>query len=370
MLRFDAHFKETFGTMPAAGAERDLDRVPLATIVHGDTTSAAAMAVASFHLHIPVVHVEAGLRTSDIRSPFPEELNRQLISRLASFHLAPTQQNRQNLIVEGVANDRIFVTGNTAIDALAAAAAAEKPFDDPRLEEVCSDESKRIVVVTAHRRENWSGGIDRIAEAVVQLAGRFADVRFVLPLHPNPNVADRLRARLSDFENVLMTDPIPYLSFARLLKRAHFALSDSGGIQEEAPALGTPVLVLRETTERQEGVDAGTVKLVGTDVERIVREAVILLTDPAEHGKMASRENPYGDGNASKRIVQAFTHIAYDEPAPEPFGITFNRLSILRAAGFDADPNPAPFEESVALPVEADVEVPTSAEVVDEELLS
>lgn len=371
VLRFDRFFRETYGVVPDENSQRDFDHVPLATLVHGDTSSAAAMALASFHLHLPVVHVEAGLRTSDIRSPFPEELNRQMISRLASFHLAPTHRNQQNLVLEGVAADRIFVTGNTAIDALQAAASAEHPYEDPRLEAIDADRDRKVVVVTAHRRENWGGGLDRIGEAVSQLAEKFPDVHYVLPLHPNPQVADRFRKKLGDFSNVLMVEPMAYRRFARLLARAHLVLTDSGGIQEEAPALGTPVLDMRETTERQEGVDAGTVKLVGTDVELIVNEASALITDEAAHRKMASQVNPYGDGLASERIVQAFLHIAYGLPAPQPFGRSFNRLSILRAAGFDDDPHPESEQLEIALPPPvADIEVPTSEDLVDETLLT
>lgn len=371
IVRFDRYFKETYGDVSDVTSERDFDHVPLATLVHGDTTSAAAMALASFHLHLPVVHVEAGLRTSDIRSPFPEELNRQMISRLASFHLAPTHRNQQNLVLEGVAGDRIFVTGNTAIDALQAAASAQHPYENEELEAVDADPDKKIVVVTAHRRENWGGGLNRIAEALCQLAEKFPDVHYVLPLHPNPKVAAHFRQRLDAYDNVLMIEPMAYRGFARLLARAHIALTDSGGIQEEAPALGTPVLVMRETTERQEGVDAGTVLLVGTDTDLIVNETSRLLTDEVAHRKMATQVNPYGDGLASERIVQAFLHIAYGLPAPQPFGRCFNRLSVLRAAGFDRDPHPESTKIEMTLPPPvADTDVPSSAEVVDESLLT
>ena len=370
VMRFERHFLETYGPMPDAASDRDFNRFPLATAVHGDTTSAAAMALASFHLRLPVVHVEAGLRTSDIRSPYPEELNRQMISRLASFHLAPTMRNHQNLVLEGVNADRIFVTGNTAIDALQAAASAQVPFENEELEAISADPETKIVLVTAHRRENWGGGLDRIGDAVAELAQKFPDVHFVIPLHPNPNVAERLRAKLHMHDNVLKIPPMPYRCFARLLASAHIVLTDSGGIQEEAPALGTPVLVMRETTERQEGVDAGTVKLVGTDVDLIVREASELITNEIAHQTMASRTNPYGDGLASQRIVHAFEHIAYGLPAPTPFGQCFNRLAVLRAAGFDYDPNPKKRSAEVKLDTAApDIVVPSSAQVVNEGLL-
>src|SRR5690625_495126 len=370
VTRFEKYFRETYGVMPDKSADRDFDQYPLATLVHGYTTIAAAMALASFHLRLPVIHVEAGLRTSDISSPYPEELNRQLISRLASFHLAPTMTNHQNLVLEQVSADRIFVTGNTAIDALQMAASAKFPYENPELEAIDSDPDKKIVIVTAHRRENWGDGLTRIGEAVAQLAQKFPAVHFVIPLHPNPKVADLLRDKLREYSNVLMIAPMVYRCFARLLARAHIVLTDSGGIQEEAPALGTPVLVMRETTERQDGVDAGTVKLVGTDVEKIVSEASELLTNEQAHKAMANRTNPYGDGLAAQRIVQAFEHIAYDMPAPTPFGQCFNRLAVLRAAGFDEDPYPRSGDGDISLETAGpDIAVPTSEAVVQDALL-
>ena len=298
--------------------ERDYQTYPAACVVHGDTTSAAAAAVSAFHLQIPVVHVEAGLRTGNTRSPYPEELNRQIISRVAAFHLAPTDRNCENLVREGVPLNRIFVCGNTAIDALDWAAALRAPYGDPLLADLEHDEATRVVVVTAHRRENWGSGLERIGTAVATLADRYPDVRFVLPVHPNPRVAEVLEARLSGRGNVSLVRPMEYTAFARLLKRAYLAITDSGGIQEEAPALGTPVLVVREETERQEGVDAGTLRLVGTDVDAIVSSATTLLDDPDAYLAMASRSNPYGDGHASERIVAAFEHVGFAAPEPSP----------------------------------------------------
>ncbi len=337
---------ETFGAPNRQVGERDYDAYPAACVVHGDTSSAVAAALSAFHLQIPVAHVEAGLRTENTLSPFPEELNRQLIARIAAFHLAPTFLNEQNLVREGVPADRVFVTGNTAIDALQWAARLKAPYDAPELADLEHDDATRVVVVTAHRRENWGPGLERIGTAVGLLATAYPDVRFVLPLHPNPVVASTLRPLLDGLANVSLVAPMNYLAFARLLGRAYLAISDSGGIQEEAPALGTPVLVARDSTERQEGVDAGTLQLVGTNIDRIVSAARDLLDHPSLQADMAGRENPYGDGRAAQRILAAFENIAFDTPAPIPYGSGFNRLDVLRAAGFDRDPReltrPAP----------------------------
>ncbi len=338
---FERFCIDSFGRSTGPVQKRDYQTYPAACVVHGDTTSAAAAAVSAFHLQIPVVHVEAGLRTGNTRSPYPEELNRQIISRVAAFHLAPTDRNCENLVREGVPLNRIFVCGNTAIDALDWAAALRTPYGDPLLADLEHDEATRVVVVTAHRRENWGSGLERIGTAIATLADRYPDVRFVLPVHPNPRVAEVLEARLSGRGNVSLVRPMEYTAFARLLKRAYLAITDSGGIQEEAPALGTPVLVVREETERQEGVDAGTLKLVGTDVEAIVSSATTLLDDPDAYLAMASRSNPYGDGHASERIVAAFEHVAFAAPEPSPFGSGFDRLSVLSAGGFDDDPRAA-----------------------------
>ena len=341
LTELEAYCIDTFGMPTGPVQERDFESYPAACVVHGDTSSAAAAAMSAFHLQIPVVHVEAGLRTGNTRSPYPEELNRQIISRVAAFHLAPTDRNGENLVREGVPFNRIYVCGNTAIDALEWAADLRSPYDDPQIADLEYDEATRVVVVTAHRRENWGSGLERIASAVDILADRYPDTRFVVPVHPNPRVADVLRRRLSGRANVALVQPMEYTAFARLLKRAYLAITDSGGIQEEAPALGTPVLVLREETERQEGVEAGTLRLVGTDVDTIVESASALFDDPDAHFAMSSRVNPYGDGRTAERIVAAFEHIAFAAPAPSRFGSGFDRLAVLRAGGFDDDPRAA-----------------------------
>jgi UDP-N-acetylglucosamine 2-epimerase (non-hydrolysing) len=304
---------------------------PAACLVHGDTTSAVAAALAAFHLRIPVAHIEAGLRTHSV-TPFPEELNRQLIARIAAFHLAPTVSSEQNLVLEGVQEDQIFVTGNTGIDTVMWASGLEMPYADPVLDGLNPD--TRVVVVTAHRRENWGDRLAQIADAVVRIAAAHPSTLFVWPVHPNPAVADTVRPRVAGSTNVHVTAPMPYIPFARLLRRACLVITDSGGLQEEAPALGTPVLVTRDSTERSEGVAAGTLKLVGTNADRIWAEANTLLTDEAARQAMARLPSPYGDGLAAARIVDAFTHIALDTPAPQPFGAGFRRTAVIAAAGY------------------------------------
>lgn len=311
---------------------------PVACFVHGDTSTAAAAALAAFHLRIPIAHVEAGLRTSDTLSPFPEEANRQLVSRLTTFHFAPTFRNKANLVREGVPYGRIYVCGNTAIDALQWAADLQSPYQDTALNDLETDESQRVIVVTAHRRENWGAGLERIGAAIAILAQRYPNVRFVLPLHPNPRVRSTLVPSLEHLPNVSLIEPMKYTEFARLLKRAHLAVTDSGGIQEEAPSLNTPVVVMRESTERQEGIDSGTLELVGTDTDRIVAAVSRLLEDPEAYRAMSSRANPYGDGFAAERIVAASEYIAFGGEPPENYGTGFERIEVLRAAGFISDP--------------------------------
>jgi UDP-N-acetylglucosamine 2-epimerase (non-hydrolysing) len=330
-----------------ADGHRVRGRYPAACLVHGDTSSAAAAALASFYMRMPVAHIEAGLRTRSILSPFPEELNRQIIARVAAFHLAPTWENAENLVRERVEEDQIFVTGNTGIDALLWVAELEVPYEDPVLESL-DDDDRKVVVVTAHRRENWESGLERIATAVAALAEKHPDVRFVSPIHPNPLVGATLRPILERFDNVDLVSAMDYAPFVRLLKRAHFAISDSGGIQEEAPALGTPVLVTRETTERQEGVEAGTIELVGTDSRSIANAAERLITDPQAHAAMANARNPYGDGRAAERIVAAFEHLAYGSDPPAAFGPGFRRAAVLGAAGFAVSTLPPPELEHLA----------------------
>lgn len=322
----------------ATPAEMEAGRVPIATLVQGDTSSAFAAALASFHLRIPVTHVEAGLRTGGLNlTPFPEELNRRLISSIAAFHLAPTGRNKQNLVREGVPADRIFVTGSTGIDTLHWAASLRMPFTDPRIAAAC-DSDAPVVVITAHRRENWGGGLTRIAQGVAKVAGSHPEARFIVSLHFNPAVRAELAAPLSELENVILADPLPYTEFAHLLARCHFVITDSGGVQEEAPSVGKPVLVTRETTERIEGVESGTLKLVGTDSDRIAAEANRLLEVPEAYAEMAEAPNPYGDGKASERILAAYQHLRRrGTPPPPPFGAEFSRLSVLGASGFDLD---------------------------------
>ncbi len=296
-------------------------RGAIACLVHGDTSSASAAALAAFNLQIPVVHVEAGLRTSNLMEPFPEEGNRQIISRLAAVHFAPTAANKANLVQEGVDHDRIVVTGNTSIDMLMLAAEREGDFG-PGLEDVFEDRSRRLVLVTAHRRENWGPGLEGIAEAVDRLAKRYPRTAFVVPMHPNPIAREPLIARLSGRENVRLVEPRDYFSFMRLISRSSLIITDSGGVQEEAPALGIPVLVTRSVTERDEGVAAGTLELVGTDPDRIMLSAALVLDRSdgvLEEARANAPMNPYGDGRAAERIVQALVQVRRGGAMPEQF---------------------------------------------------
>ena len=345
MRRFEDFCAERFDVQQdAQPTPEDIlkGRFPAAVLVHGDTTSAMSAALAAFHLRIPVMHVEAGLRTGNNRTPFPEELNRRLISSIASFHFAPTPTNLENLIRENIPVGQIFVTGNTGIDALKWASQIDVRFANPELQAL-HDSDRRVVVVTAHRRENWGEGLAGIAEGVTRLAQAEPDVHFVLPLHPNPRVRGALTESLSGFDNVLLTEPLGYATFARLLARSHFVITDSGGVQEEAPSLGKPVLVVREETERTEGVEAGTLRLVGTDPDRIVEEGSRLLTDPIAYAEMAEAPNPYGDGQAADRIVRALEHVLLGGDPPTPFGSGYSRASIARLGGFQLPP-PTPAE--------------------------
>ncbi len=281
-----------------------VDERPDVVVVQGDTTSSTAAGMAAFHRGIPVVHLEAGLRSYDLASPFPEEGNRRLTSQIASLHLAPTKRNRANLLRESIPAERIVVTGNTVIDALHRAVSLTVPFDDPVLESLASS-GRRIVLVTAHRRESWGAAMAEIGEAIAAIARRYPDVAIVLPVHRNPVVRDALLPALAQAENVHVTEPLPYGQFARLMARSALILSDSGGVQEEAPSLGRPVLVLRDSTERPEAVDAGAVRLVGTSRTRIVHEVSRLLTDRAAYEAMSQAISPYGDGTAATRAVDA-----------------------------------------------------------------
>jgi UDP-N-acetylglucosamine 2-epimerase (non-hydrolysing) len=329
-----ARFNAT-GTAVATRSEIWDAGFPIGVLVHGDTSSALAAAVAAFNLRIPVGHVEAGLRTNSTLTPFPEELNRQVIARIATFHLSPTTLNQQNLVREGIPDERIFVTGNTGIDALVFAAAREAPFDDAAVAAAVAS-GDPYVVVTAHRRENWHGGLTRIAEAIGRLASSHPDVRFVVAQHPNPLVREQLGAPLAAYSNVVLTEPLAYAPFAHLMSKATAILTDSGGIQEEAPALGVPVLVARDSTERVEGLSAGTLRLVGTDPDRIELELEHVLADPAAY-RLDPAANPYGDGQAAARIVRAFEYLIGVGPAPNRFGPGFSRRELFLAAGLPAE---------------------------------
>jgi UDP-N-acetylglucosamine 2-epimerase (non-hydrolysing) len=279
---------------------------PDRVIVQGDTTTTFAGALAAFYHRIPVAHVEAGLRTSNIYSPWPEEINRRLVSQVADLHFAPTPRARDNLLREGIEDDRIIVTGNTGIDALLWVSALLDGQAElrARVEGILDGhftEHKRIILMTGHRRESFDGGLARICQAMARIATR-KDVAIVFPVHPNPNVR-RATEPLHRRDNVLLTEPADYLELVFLLKRCHFVVTDSGGIQEEAPSFGKPVLVTRDTTERPEAMEHGLAKLVGTDDRRLFDEMQTLLDDPQAYRRMSRVENPYGDGLASRRIA-------------------------------------------------------------------
>jgi UDP-N-acetylglucosamine 2-epimerase len=279
---------------------------PDRVIVQGDTTTTFAGALAAFYHRIPVAHVEAGLRTSNIYSPWPEEINRRLVSQVADLHFAPTPRARDNLLREGIDGDRIIVTGNTGIDALLWVSALLDGQAElrARVEGIFGGyfaEHKRIILMTGHRRESFDGGLARICQAMARIALR-KDVAIVFPVHPNPNVR-RATEPLHRHDNVLLAEPVDYLELVFLLKRCYFVVTDSGGIQEEAPSFGKPVLVTRDTTERPEAMEHGLAKLVGTDDRRLFDEMQTLLDDPRAYRRMSRVENPYGDGFASRRIA-------------------------------------------------------------------
>lgn len=275
---------------------------PDAVVVQGDTSTVAAAALASFNRHIPVVHLEAGLRSGDIAAPFPEEANRSIATRISSLHLAPTQQCRTNLEQEGIRGENIVVTGNTVIDALMRAVEAEVPIEDERLRRVVASGAP-VLLVTAHRRENWGCPMERIGHAIAKLALSNPHLQVILPAHLNPIVRHCLLSPLSGLENVVVCDPLPYGEFIQIMKASHIILTDSGGLQEEAPALGKPVLVLRESTDRPEALAAGAARLVGTDVETIYAEVSRILSEPASSTLTANPVSPYGDGAAAVRAV-------------------------------------------------------------------
>jgi UDP-N-acetylglucosamine 2-epimerase (non-hydrolysing) len=277
---------------------------PNIVLVQGDTTTTFSAALSAFYQHIPVGHVEAGLRTGDLRQPFPEELNRVLTTRVSTLHFAPTRGAAANLRREGVPEDCIFVTGNTGIDAVLHVRDRLEAGQLPSAVWPDLDRSKRLLLVTAHRRESFGAPLEAICGALLRLAAR-PDVQIVYPVHRNPNVAVPVTRLLGSERNIILYEPLEYVPFIDLMRRAYLVITDSGGIQEEGPSLGKPVLVMREKTERPEAVEAGTVKLVGADPDRIVREAERLLDDPDERERMCRIHNPYGDGHASERIAEA-----------------------------------------------------------------
>ena len=278
---------------------------PDAVVVQGDTTSAFAAALAAFYHEIPVLHVEAGLRTGNISSPFPEEANRRLISQVTTLHLCPTTTSRDNLLRENTDPQTVRVTGNTVIDALLVAVDRRIPPPDENLAAALEDGSRRVVLVTAHRRESWGEPMRAIGRAVARLAEHHPEVLFVLPVHRNPKVREDLLPQIEGHRNVLWCDPLEYGAFCALIDRSDVVLTDSGGVQEEAPALSKPVLVMRDNTERPEAVAFGVAELVGTDEDRIVERVSPLLTDEAAYTAMAHAANPYGDGHACERILAA-----------------------------------------------------------------
>lgn len=287
-----------------------------AVLVHGDTATTLAAALSGFHHQIPVVHIEAGLRSGELGSPFPEEGNRRIVGQLAGLHLAPTPGNRTNLLREGIAEETIVVTGNTVIDALQWASGRSESYGDPALDDLDTD-PRRVVLASAHRREAWPH-LTQIGKALVAIAEE-PDVRVVVPLHRNPAVREALIPVIGNHPNITVVDPLPYLSFCKLMGRADIIVSDSSGSQEEGPALGKPTLVLGNVTERSEAVVAGTACLVGTATDGIVRAATRLLRDKDEYQRMATAANPYGDGCATARTVGAIAHYFGDGPAVEPF---------------------------------------------------
>ena len=280
-------------------------------LVHGDTTTSMAAALAAFYSGVRIGHVEAGLRTGNLLSPWPEEANRQITGRLADLHFAPTPLSKQNLLDENVAENRIFVTGNTVIDALIMV--KDKITIDGQLnnefETLFSflDPGKRLILVTGHRRENHDGGIARVCEALAEIAAR-GDVQIVYPVHLNPKVKAAVESSLKSVDNVFLIEPQGYLPFVWLLNRCNFVVTDSGGLQEEAPSFGKPVLVTRDSTERPEAVEAGTVRLIGTDTATLIAEAIRLLDDPNAYAAMARAHNPYGDGKATGRILDVLAN--------------------------------------------------------------
>lgn len=292
---------------------------PDIVLVHGDTTTTFAGALAAYYHETAVGHVEAGLRTYNKYSPFPEEMNRKLTGAIADLHFAPTNTASGNLKAEGTKEDKIFVTGNTVIDALHKTVTDDFKFDDEKLANI-DYENKRIILVTTHRRENLGEPMRHVYKALKDIVNEFDDVEIVFPVHKNPKVREVVNEELGNIKAVHLIDPLDYEPFANLMHRVFLVLTDSGGIQEEAPSLGKPVLVLRDTTERPEAVKAGTVKLIGTERQKVYEETKYLLTDHDEYQRMANTCNPYGDGKASKRIIEAILyHYGLSQEKPDSF---------------------------------------------------
>ena len=281
---------------------------PDAVVVQGDTTTVMGAAIAAFNREVPVVHLEAGLRSGDINSPFPEEANRKIVSQIARVHLAPTMVSRSNLLANGVPDENIHVIGNTVIDALQWAVERPVEFSLPELQALESDD-RRVLLVTTHRRENLGDNMVNIGKAMRHLAVHYPDLLIVWPAHKNPNVRAAIAPQIEDLDNVISIEPVEYGEFSHLINASDIVLTDSGGIQEEAPSLGKPVLVLRENTERPEAVDAGTVKLIGTATEKIIDEVSQLLDDSKAYRDMANAVNPYGDGHSAGRSVDILNEL-------------------------------------------------------------
>ncbi|WP_444891174.1 non-hydrolyzing UDP-N-acetylglucosamine 2-epimerase [Microbulbifer sp. DLAB2-AA] len=286
---------------------------PDIVLVHGDTATTFATSLACYYQQIPVGHVEAGLRTGNIYSPWPEEANRKLTGALTALHFAPTNDSKSNLIKEGVLEESIFVTGNTVIDALLEVVhkldSNQSTYEKVREEFPFLEDARKLLLVTGHRRESFGGGFERICQALVNTAKEHPDIQIVYPVHLNPNVREPVNRILKGIENIYLIEPLDYLPFIYLMNKSNIILTDSGGIQEEAPSLGKPVLVMRDTTERPEAISAGTVKLVGTEVDNITRELNLLLTNESAYKEMSFAHNPYGDGKACEKIINELINL-------------------------------------------------------------